>query len=506
VHFPGLSVDLDGDVPVYRQIADWVRAAADDGRLTSGRQLPPTRDLARQLGINRNTVVAAYDYLASQGFVHSQTGRGTFLKAPPGAPDVESAGPEAENWFSGFSRAVDAAGTGGMQSIYPLAISTEGISFVGSYPSPALMPVEAMGRAISTALKQSGATLFSYGPTAGYPPLRQAIASRMREQGSAADAGQVMITNGAQQGLELVFRSFLDPGDVVVIEEPTYTGALSVAAALGARVVGLPLDEEGIRPDLLEIALERHRPKLLYVQPTFHNPTSRVMSEARRRRLLALARRYRCPVVEDDWAGDLRFEGQPLPSLHAIDGGRHVIYLGTFSKSLMPGLRVGWVAAPPAVIEKLVGLKRIQDCGTSPLLQAGLQLFVEGGGLEKHLERVRPAYRRQRDCMIEALQRYFPSDVGWTHPSGGLFLWVTLPAGFDGHELFVAARQQGVIYSKGELFHSDGSGHNALRLTYSSATPEQIESGVKKLGTLVRERLERSEPTRERTIESMPFL
>jgi DNA-binding transcriptional MocR family regulator len=266
------------------------------------------------------------------------------------------------------------------------------------------------------------------------------------------------------------------------------------------------MDDEGIRPDLLAIALERHRPRLIYTQPTFHNPTTHVMSEARRRELLTLAARHRCPIVEDDWAGDLRFEGDDLPTLYAMDGGQHVIYISTFSKKLMPGLRLGWATAPPPVLRRLVELKRIQDCGTSPMLQAGMDVFLRDGGLDDHLKRIRPAYRRRRDRMIDALQTHFHQDAKWDVPLGGMFIWVRLPAGFDGEDLNVAARQSGVLYSRGEWFHSDGSGANTLRLTYSGVSEEQIATGLATLGRLINERWpDRVDQLRHSATESMPI-
>jgi GntR family transcriptional regulator/MocR family aminotransferase len=504
VTIPGLQIDLESDVPVYRQIADGVRDAAVEGRLQAGRRLPPTRDLARHLGVNRNTVVAAYEQLAADGWVESRTGRGTFLahdsaRRPSGTV-------EGEAWFYPFSRAVEGEAIGRLASIYGLAIANEGISFVGSYPTAELMPVEPFADAIAEAVRRHGPEVLSYGPTAGWPRLREQIAARMREEGSSIGSGDVLVTNGAQQAIHLVFRTLLDPGDAAVIEEPTYTGALSVLDSVGGRTIGVPVDDRGMRPELLALALERHRPRLIYLQPTFHNPTTAVMDEARRREILRVAHRFRCPIVEDDWAGDLRLEGERLPSLHALDGGRQVIYLSTFSKKLMPGLRVGWVVAPPAVQGRLLELKRVEDCGTSPVLQAALELFLERGGLEAHLDRIRPAYRKRRDCMIGSLQRHFPRSASWTRPAGGLFLWIRLPAGFDGGELFAAARREGVLFSRGDLFHSDGSGRNCFRLTYSSASPEQIEEGIAKLGSLVRERLDRQEPKAQAATEAMPIL
>ena len=503
---PGLQIDSDSAVPVYRQIAEGVRSAALDGTLPPGHRLPPTRDLARELGVNRQTVVAAYEHLASEGLVHSHTGKGTFLiDAERAAPARDAAG--TEGWLASFSRAVEGPNVGGLLSVYQTANASEGISFAGSYPSRELMPVEAFGHAVAATLRDGGHEALSYGPTAGHPPLRELLASRMRGQGSQIDPENILITNGAQQAIELVFHTFLERGDAVIIEQPTYTGALSVLASIGARVHAVPVDEGGMRLDLLEIELERHRPRLMYVQPSFHNPTTGVMDEERRRKLLALAARSRCIVVEDDWAEGLRFEGHEVPRLHALDGGRHVIYLSTFSKKLLPGLRVGWIAAPDSVTERLLRLKQIRDCGTSPLLQAALHAFLREGGLERHLAGVLPANRDKRDCMLQALERHFPDEVSWTRPEGGLFVWVTLPRGIDGPELFLAAQQRGVRYSSGELFHSNLEGSHTFRLTYSTATKSQIESGVEILGRLIRERWPvRAYSGGRKPVETLPVL
>jgi len=503
---PGLKIELDSDVPVYRQIVDGVRAAALEGQIEPGHRLPPTRDLARKLGVNRNTVVAAYETLAEEGWVRSHTGKGTFLVWHPGAAaEPVEAGTGSDTWFTAFSRTAEGAAAGGLQTILSMLVDgAPGISFVGSYPAAELIPVESFARAMERALADRGADVLAYGPTAGDPSLRETIAEQLRRKQMPATADDVLVTNGAQQGLEIVFRTLLDPGDTVVIEEPTYTGALNVLSAIGARVVGVKTDAQGIRPDLLAMSLERHRPRLLYLQPTFQNPSTFVMGESRRREVLTLARRFRCPIVEDDWAGDLRLEGDDLPTLHALDNGRHVVYLSTFSKKLMPGLRLGWVAAPPPVMQRLIEMKRVQDCGTSPLLQAALQEFLRRGGLEEHLDRVRPAYRARRDAMVEALRRHFPEEARWDRPLGGMFVWIRLPAGLDGEDLFVAARKEGVLYSRGELFHSDGTGGDTMRLTYSAASVEQIERGVEILGRLIRERF-RSRASRRSPAETMPI-
>ena len=507
---PGLEIRTDSDVPVYRQIADGIREALADGRLEHGRRLPPTRDLARQLQVNRNTVVAAYELLASDGVVRSHTGRGTFLaEAIPAAPDDRLAGsPDDDVWRSAFSRAVEGPNVERLLTAYRLATAADGISFASGFPADDLTPVEEFSQATADVLADRGARVLTYGPLSGSPGLREHIAIDMRRHGSDVSPDQVLITNGSQQAIELVFRTLIDAGDPVVLEDPTFAGALSALDSLGARLVGVPMDDDGIRSDLLALALERHRPRLIYLQPTFQNPTTCVMSAERRREVLALAARHGCVIVEDDWAGDLRLDGRDLPTLHAMDGGRRVIYVSSFSKKLMPGLRIGWVAAPQGVQQRLISLKQIEDCGTSPLLQEALHRFLQEGGLERHLVKIRAAYRERRDAMLDAIDKHFPEDVLVRKPRGGLFVWVRLPRAIDVNELFLAARHRGVLFSPGELFDIDRTGQNALRLTFAAVDPEETASGIETLGRLMKEiRSESSsEVSDEQSVVVMPIV
>lgn len=486
-----LQIDPDGGIPVYKQIAEAIKRSARAGAMRSGHRLPPTRDLARELGVNRNTVIAAYDALSQEGWAAGQTGRGTYLQIPETAPS---------GWFADFSRSARALDRGELRSIYSMIVAGEGVSFAGSYPAAEFLPVESFREAVDAVLREEGGRLLAYGPSAGDSSLRPILAERMN---GPVRPEEILVTNGAQQGLDLVFRALVDPGDAVVIEEPTYTGALSVLRSIGARIISVPVGREGLDLQRFSDALERHRPRACYLQPSFHNPTSAVMSEAKRREVLALAARWRVPIVEDDWAHDLRLDGESLPTLHELDGGKHVIYLSTFSKNLMPGLRVGWVAAPLAVQRRLVELKRVQDYGTSAVLQAALARFLAEGGMERHLERVLPAYRERRDAMLGSIEKHFPEGSSWTRPEGGLFVWATLPTGTDSSALALAARDREVLFSHGGLFHVAGDGRNSMRLTYSAAEPAAIERGIATLGELIDERMALGRTT---TMADVPIL
>lgn len=515
-----LKLDSGSDDPVYRQIANAIRREIESGRLGANERLPATRDLAARLGVNRNTVVAAYDRLVASGVVSSHTGRGTFVdpafasKARERAiasPDPETErDPEPsprERWDATFSRAVDGPGVERLLTVYKAVLTQDAISFAGSYPAPELMPVDGFRRTLDRVLREDPHGVLAYGPTGGHAGLREALAASMRRRASGVAASDILVTNGAQQAIDLTFRTLLDRGDTALVEDPTYTGALSVLGSIGARVVALPTDDDGIRPEALRDALARHRPRVLYVQPTFHNPTARVTSLARRREILALARAFGCPIVEDDWGGDLRFEGPELPTLHAMDRERRtVLYVSSFSKTLMPGLRLGWVAAPAPVLRRLVALKQVADCGSSPVLQAALARFIVDGDLRAHLGAVRGAYRARRDAMLESLAAHFPDEARWTVPQGGLFLWIALPEGFDTSELLVASRRAGVVFNRGDLFHADGGGVNTMRLSYASVDPERIDEGIRILADLVRARWEERGRGSQGVVETMPVL
>ena len=366
-----------------------------------------------------------------------------------------------------------------IREVLKLTQKSDIISFAGGLPAPGLFPVDAIKQAADTVLSTKGAAALQYSTTEGYAPLRNYVASRM--QGVSAD--NVQITSGSQQGLDLVAKVLFDPGDYVAVGAPTYMGALRAFDAYEVRYLSVDCDEQGMIPESLETALKQGV-KLIYVIPNFDNPTGVTMSLARREALVSLARQYQVPVYEDDPYGELRFEGESSPSLHAL-APELVIYGGTFSKIMVPGFRLGWLIAQEALLVPIVRAKQAADLHTTIFNQMIAYEISKDGFMEEQIKKVRHYYHQQRDLMLHALESYFPEGVHWTRPSGGMFLWVTLPAHVNASEMVYDAVEQQVAYVPGEPFFTDGQGLNTFRLSYSVATPEQIDVGMKRLGDVI---------------------
>ncbi|HEY6946688.1 MAG TPA: PLP-dependent aminotransferase family protein [Candidatus Acidoferrum sp.] len=383
----------------------------------------------------------------------------------------------------------------------------EVISFGGGLPANDVLPVERVEEACRKVLEQNAVKALQYGETEGYGPLRDMIARHITRYGIQAQTENVLITTGSQQALDLIGKLLINPGDRILVEAPTYLGALQAFNVYGADYVSVPCDEHGLRTDLLEAPL-RFGPKFMYVLPNFQNPGGTTLSEDRRYTLVSLAQKYGIPIVEDDPYGQLRYEGEHLPPLVVLDRQNvphdsgytlgNVIYLSTFSKTLAPGFRLGWIVAPPEVIAKLVQLKQGADLHTSTFAQVVAYEVARGNFLDEHVKRIRNVYRERRDVMLEALAQHFPSEVKWTHPSGGLFLWVTLPEGMDANKLFEEALRQNVAFVPGDCFFAPNGqseeGRRHLRLNFSNAQPELIREGIRRLSVAVKAQLDQLEP------------
>jgi 2-aminoadipate transaminase len=360
------------------------------------------------------------------------------------------------------------------------------ISFASGLPDPRLFPTDALREAADYVLANDAAGALQYGPAEGYPPLRAWVAERLQLRGLRAGPENVLLTSGSQQALDLTARAFLNDGDPVCIESPTYPAALQVCASYGACYRPVPQDEDGMRVDLAEHALAGGC-RLLFALPNFQNPTGRTLAADRRERLAHALDRSSAILIEDDAYFDLRYEGVALPPVASLLRSGAALYTGTFSKSIAPGLRVGFVHGPTEIIARLTQLKQIADLHTGSLAQRIVHRFVTEYGLDTQVERLRSAYRGKRDVMLDALREAMPPGVIWTHPAGGMFLWLTLPVGLDAAALLETAMARGVLFVPGAGFHPAGGCANTLRLNFVSATSEDIKSGVSILGTLIRE-------------------
>jgi len=411
------------------------------------------------------------------------------VEAPPGTP-----------WQDRFSERAQGARSSAIRELLKLTERPEVISFAGGLPAPEVFPLAEVEAAACRVLEEHGAAALQYSVTEGYLPLRELLVRHMARYGIRVTPDNVLITTGAQQALDLIGKLLVNPGDAVLTEQPTFLGALQAFSGYQAHYVCVPVDDEGLEVDRLEEAL-RAGPKFLYILPNFQNPSGVTLSLPRRRRLVELASHYGAPIVEDDPDGQLRYEGSHLPPLVQIDAEYHgcahgersfrggVIYLGSLSKTLAPGLRIGFMVAPEEVITKLVQMKQGADLHTSTLTQMIAYETARGGFLDRHVTRIRAVYRERRDAMLAALTAHMPAGVGWTRPQGGLFLWVTLPDHLDAEALLEDALREKVAFVSGRPFFPRGGGRNTMRLNFSYCAPPVIEEGIARLGSVVARRL-----------------
>jgi 2-aminoadipate transaminase len=383
-----------------------------------------------------------------------------------------------------------------IRELLKLTEQPEFISFAGGLPAPECFPAEEIGLASERVLAAGAARVLQYGPTEGFPPLREFLAGLMAARGLALDASQVLVTSGSQQGLDLLGKLLIDIGSTVLVEEPTYVGALQAFRPYQPRFAGVVMDEQGLVPEALErvlagLAAEGRRPAFLYTVATFQNPTGVTLSAARREAVLDIAVRHGLRIVEDDPYGELRYSGEALPPLAALDIARHgeprhVVYLSTFSKLLAPGLRVGWATGPAALLHRMALAKQGLDLHTGSLAQAIAYESCRDGLLERQIPRIRRIYGERRAAMLQALERAMPPGVHWTRPDGGMFLWLTLPENSDATALLARAVEQKVAFVPGPAFFARGGGANTLRLNFSYAPPPRIAEGVERLGAALR--------------------
>ncbi len=468
-----IRLNPSDSAPLYRQLEETLAAAIRDGRLVPGDRLPSERALADQLGVSRTTTVTAYRELESRGLVRGSTGRGTYVCAMTPGSDASFA------WQGKVA-------TAALRTVDPTLRSlVEGqngeiISFAGGMPALDLFPVRAFQSRLNRVIEHGFLEALGLGPTEGQPALRLALAER-----HAVPPEQVMILAGSQQGLDLVARCLVEPNDVVIVDRPTYLGAIQVFRAAGARMVGW--DARRADLDELEDLFQRYRPKLLYTNPTFHNPSGRTLSLETRRELLQLAARYRTAILEDDPYSPLHLGQKPPPSLHALDTQGLVIYQSTFSKTLAAGLRVSWIVAPEAIVEQIALVRQRADLFGGGAYQLVLAGMLTDGSYDRHIATLRGEHRRRLDVMTAALKQELPHGVvTWHTVEGGLYLWLHAQRHLDARVLAQQAATRGVEVISGDHFYADAGGRQEFRLCFTRNPPPVIAAGVSRLAKAVR--------------------
>ena len=482
------DVSRDGAVSLTQQIVDRFAAAIESGELEPGEKLPPTRELAELVDVNHLTAARVYRRLAELGYVTASVGRGTFVRTlvPAGSADLGDdwqiyALPEHEESYSERVMA-DIMSSGRQEGVVSLAVG---------WPSPRLYPTEDLARITAEVFAEEGGEALSYLPAEGLYAFREQLAARGRRFGFADDPDEIIVTSGAKQGISLSVRAALEPGDVVVVESPTFAGLLDSLRRTGARVIGVPVDEDGLDVGQLERLLARHEVKLVALQTACQNPTGRDLSEERRQRLAELAMERNFFVLEDRVYADANFGREPVRALREL-APAHVIYVNSLSKVVGGGLRAGWVAARGPIRDRIAMLKLENDFHSATLIQHIAARWLATGAYDKYVEQTQPFYRERRDALLAALERHMPGEYQADRPQGGHHVWVTLRRPLDERALYTEAARHGVAFTPGGAVTAERRSQTSFRLSFSLLDPPELDEGVKRLTRAIREVRRRS--------------
>ncbi len=485
-----LRLDPANRVPQYRQIVDQIRQKIEDRTLRPGDLLPSTRGLANQLGIHRSTVAAAFHELWALGMIDLRPGaRPRVRRRPQIAIVARRKSKGMLDW-----QAIASAASSEVQRIdeafqEEAAAGTESwIDFSRINIDARLFPVERFRASLNRVMRERGAELLGYGDRAGFAPLRAHLAGRLRSHGIAADADEILITNGSQQAIDLVLRMIAGPERTIAVESPTYDHLLPLARLLGLEVLEVPTAETGMDLGLLADVIRRRRPSLVYTMPNFHNPTGVTTSQAHREELLALCESNGVPLLEDGFEEEMKYFGPVVLPLKSMDRHHVVIYCGTLSKVLFPGLRIGWVVADRECIDRLAAIRRFSEIAPGLLLQAAMLEFYEAGHYDRHVSRMHRVFRRRMQVARDALRSEVAPDVAeWTEPSGGFLIWLTLKGAIRRRELEAALTARGVKVAFGDRFFASGQAGQHVRISIASLDDEQIIDGVRRIAAALRD-------------------
>jgi DNA-binding transcriptional MocR family regulator len=474
---PRIDLDPQSSTPLYRQLHEKIRSAIADGKMARGERIPPTRELAQSIGLNRATITAAFDVLESEGLIRREVGRGSFVTGATAA----SAVPQEET------------------------PSIANISFSASRPSEIMFPLDEFRATCREVIDSDEASqILQLGPASGYGPLRRYLLNEARKRGNAGPEDDILVTSGCQQAFDLIQRVLAARGETVLIEDPVYPGLRNAFLRGGARVIGMPAGRDGVDIEALGSLLDKEKPRLLVLTPNFQNPTGSTMPAESRKTVLMLAKRAGVIVVENDLYGELRYYGAEVPTVKKLDESGETILLGSFSKVAFPGLRVGWAIGPRHFIARLTEAKEASDLHSDQLSQAVLLRFAESGRLAAHREKMRTAGALRLAAILSACEKELPAGSIFTRPEGGMNVWVELPSPLDASELAMRAERENVSFLPGRYFAVTRPQVQGLRLSFAGLTPENIRHGLAVLGTIFRTELERAQ--RKQTGEPAPAL
>jgi 2-aminoadipate transaminase len=470
---PRLELDPQSSSPLYQQLHEQLRSAILAGRMVRGERIPPTRELAQSIGLNRATITAAFDVLESEGLIRREVGRGSFVEGPP-----EENG--RFDWAA-LAPSLDA----------PVAAT---ISFSASRPSEIMFPLDEFRVTCREVIdSEDAASILQLGPASGYGPLRRHLLEEARKRGAAGEDDDILVTSGCQQAFDLIQRVLAAHGETVLIEDPVYPGLRNAFLRGGARVIGMPVGREGVDVDTLGVLLEKEKPRLMVLTPNFQNPTGSTLPVESRRTILTLAKRSGVIVVENDLYGELRYLGSEIPSLKRLDESGDTILLGSFSKIAFPGLRVGWAIGPRHFIARLTEAKEASDLHSDQLSQAVLLRFAESGRLAGHRQKMLTAGALRLKAVLTSCEKELPVGSIFTKPEGGMNVWVELPKPLDASELATRAERENVSFLPGRYFAVTRPQIHGLRLSFAGLTPENIRYGLSVLGLIFRTEQQRAQ-------------
>ncbi len=481
-----INVSINQPAPLYKQIMSEIKSLIERGDLKPGQALPSTRSLAEQLGVNRSTVHLAYAELQALGYLRSRPGSYNFVERRRKEVSYDPGRTGLISWpkmISPQAAAIYQTFTGySPEKISKQESGELPLDMASLNPDPRLFPLDDFYRCVHDVLHSSGQNALQYGVHKGYPPLCESISQRLRLHGISVSSKEILITSGAQQGIDLVSRVLGGPDRQVVVEIPTYASAIPVFRFNGLEVLGVPMESEGMDLDALEKALAKEKAAFVYTMPNFQNPTGITTGHQHRERLLSICLRHEVPILEDGFEEDMKYCGPVAMPIKSIDEGQIVVYLGTFSKTLFPGLRVGWITAEKDLIKRFLAVKRFCDLSSSNLSQMIMHRFCSLGYYDKHLKRLHRIYRRRMQVALQYLSDFFPSTVSWTEPAGGYTLWVKLPKKLPKEELLKRILPFGVAVSPGEYYFLRKGPSQYFRISIAVLNEEEIREAVRRLG------------------------